>query len=60
MTFVATPEYRRRWKQRQRDTFIARPSNAKYRCADCTVEVCKGAVRCRICTARNAPSRRKA
>lgn len=60
MTFKFTEAYRRDWKLRQQLRYNPRPSNAKNRCADCRVEVCKGATRCSHCSARNAPSRRKA
>lgn len=58
MTFLADRAYHRAWEQRQRDRHVARPSNAKYRCVDCRVEVCKHARRCRICGYRARQARK--
>lgn len=60
MSFTHTPQYMRDWRLRQMFRVGNRDSNAKYRCADCTVEVCKGAVRCRICGSRAREARAKA
>ena len=60
MSSSHTAEYMRDWRLRIRFRASNRPSNAKYRCADCAIEVCKGAKRCKPCGARVMPSRRKA
>lgn len=60
MTFTHTPAYARDWRLRVANRWNRRPSNAKYRCVDCTVEVCKGAVRCSNCGMRAAKARVRA